>query len=151
MISPELIRRYPFFAGLDAEHLVVLAKSGSELSVGEGHYFFRAEEVMDFLYLVLEGEIAIGIELPEQDREIVSNTVEEGDIFGWTALVPPYNSTASARTVTPCRVVVFDCRELRPILEEDCRFGHEMMKKVAQVIRDQLYSLRIETLACKYD
>jgi hypothetical protein len=37
MVSPELIRRYPFFAGLDYDQLVKLAKVAQEYKVEAGH------------------------------------------------------------------------------------------------------------------
>ncbi len=41
MVSLELIRRYPFFAGLSYENIVALAEVADELSVSPGHYFFH--------------------------------------------------------------------------------------------------------------
>ena len=40
MISPELIRRYSFFAGLNQDYLGTLAKYADERSVQAGHCFF---------------------------------------------------------------------------------------------------------------
>ena len=81
-----------------------------------------------------------------QTTDVVISTIEPGEIFGWSALVAPYKATAGGKAITPCRVVVFDCQELRNQLEEDCQFGYLMMKKIAQIMRDRLHNLRIEFL-----
>ena len=68
MISPELIRRYPFFAGLSGEQIRLIADLADEEIVETGHYFFHEGEALDGFYLALEGAIALVIELP--DRQV---------------------------------------------------------------------------------
>ncbi len=162
MISPELIRRYPFFAGLSHEQIVTLANAASELNAEPNHYFFHEGEVLNKLYLVQEGAVAIVIEVPDQNVEhklsdqltgdlqtsdVVISAVGPGDVFGWSAFVPPHTATISGKAATPCRVIVFDCHELRKVFEEDCAFGYVMMQKVSQITRDRLHDMRIESLA----
>jgi CRP-like cAMP-binding protein len=74
-------------------------------------------------------------------------TVSPGDVFGWTGLVPPFIATAGAKTLTPCRIIAFDTKELMEKFEDDCRFGYVMTQKAAQVMRDRLHDMRIESLA----
>ena len=54
MVSPELIRRYAFFAGPDYEHIVKLSKVADEESVEAGHCFFHESDNLKSVYLVLE-------------------------------------------------------------------------------------------------
>lgn len=162
MISPELIRRYSFFAGLGQENLVALAKVGNEVSVPAGEYLFHEGDNLDHFYLVLEGEIAITIEVPDQaveqavsgqltgkiqTKDIVISTVGPGQVFAWSALVPPYAATASGRAVHASDLVAFDCTKLREVFTSNPNFGFLMMQKAAQVTRERLRDMRIETLA----
>ncbi len=66
MISPELIRRYPFFSGLEHEQIVALANVASEFKAETDHYFFHEGDMLDNLYLLVEGAAAIVIEVPHQ-------------------------------------------------------------------------------------
>lgn len=162
MISPELIRRYPFFANLNEDQIVTLAQAADEVSVEAGYCFFCDEDELNTFYLVVEGEAAIVIPVPDQDVEqkvsgqltgelqtedVIVSTIEPGQVFGWSALVPPHSSTAWAKTTKPSRMITFDCTQLRPIFEEDTGFGYLMMQKAAQVTRERLRDLRIEVLA----
>lgn len=162
MVSPELLRRYPFFSGLSHEYMTKLAKMSEEISVEVDHYFFHEDDELDKFYLTLEGAVAIVIELPEKDvqhkvsdqflrelktKDVIVSTVGSGDIFGWSGLIPPYQATAGAKAVTDCRVVAIQSRELRELFEEDCAFGLIMTLKAAQIIRDRLRDLRTETLS----
>ncbi len=161
MISPELIRRYPFFAGLSHEQIVTLADLASELNVETGHTFFREGDTLNDFYLVVQGAVAIVIEVPDreleqklseqltgglQTKDVVISAVGPGEVFGWSALVAPHEATTSGKATTPCRVIAFDCRKLRQIFEEDCRFGYLMSQKIARIIRDRLRAIRIESL-----
>lgn len=162
MISPELIRRFPFFAGLDHEQIAALANVAQEQNVDTGKYFFREGEELCCFYLLLEGAVGIVVELPDQKvehtvaeqitgefktRDVVVTTVGPGEVFGWSGLVSPHEATAGAKALVPSRVVTFDCRELRKIFQDDCRFGYLMMEKIARLIRSRLRDLRTESLA----
>jgi CRP-like cAMP-binding protein len=147
MVSPELIRRYPYFSGLTADQIVALAKSAEELAVSGGHYFHHEGDELKFFYLILEGEVNLISTLPQKGREVVVSTLGSGDVFGWSALLPPHSATAVAKAAVPTRLVAFDCQELLAKFEEDCRFGYLMMQKTAQLIRERLNDLRIETMA----
>jgi len=162
MISPEVIRRYPFFAGLDHEHIVTLAKVAEEMSIDAGEYLFHEGDQLDHFYMVLEGAAAIVIEVPASDvdhklaeqftgsmttKEVVISAIGPGEVFGWSALVPPHDATTSCKATTPCRVTSFDARELLRIFTEQCDFGYLMIQKMAQVVRDRLRDLRTESLS----
>jgi CRP/FNR family cyclic AMP-dependent transcriptional regulator len=147
MVSPELIRRYPFFAGLNQEQIAILAKAAKEEEAEAGHYFVREKEHTPYLYLVIDGSVTVVVELPKQDREIVVGTVGPGDVFAWSALVPPHIATAGVKATAACGVLAIDCRQLLEVFEDDPRFGYLMMTRAAQVTRDRVVSMTIETLA----
>ena len=146
MISPELIRRYPLFAGLSTDHVTVLARAAEELEVEKDFWFFRQDYELHDMYLILEGHVGIVVELPRQ--EVVTNPVGAGDLFGWSALVPPHEAMAGAKALSHCRVVRFDCQSIRASFESDWRFGYLMMEKAAQTVRQRLRDMRIEALHC---
>jgi CRP-like cAMP-binding protein len=147
MVSPELLRRYPFFSGLTLEHIVLLAKTAEEAEVAAGHYFHHEGDDLRSLFLIVEGEVNVITRLPQKGKEVVLSTMGVGDVFGWSSLVPPHSATAGAKAVTPCQLVEFDRDELLQKFEEDCRFGYVMMQKIAQLVRERLNDLRIETMA----
>lgn len=162
MVSPELMRRYPFFGNLSRDQLDKLAQAGHELIVETGHYFFREGDELDQFYVVLEGEVGIIVDLTDNrvdqplsgqltgeiiTREIVTSKAGPGEMFGWSALVPPHTATSGCKALSPVRVMGFDCNQLHQIFEEDCRFGYVMLMKATKIIRARLRSMRIESLS----
>ncbi len=161
MISPELFRRHKFFADLDPQQINVLVAASREQLVEAGHYFFHAGEELEKFYFVIAGEVDIVISVPDRSQEhrfvdqlygtlmtedIPVASVGPGEMFGWSALVPPHQSTASAKARKYCRVIEIDSKKLEPSFESDCRFAYLMILKAAQTVRERFKSLRIETL-----
>ncbi|NJP06880.1 MAG: cyclic nucleotide-binding domain-containing protein [Chloroflexaceae bacterium] len=151
MVSPELLRRFSFFGGLTMEHIVAMATAAQELTVEAGAFFFHEEDLLNHCFLLLEGDAVIVIEILEKDREAVVNDIAVGELFGLSALVPPYYATASARAQGSCRVVAFDCASLRQQCQDDAVFGSIIHLRVAQVLRDRLRDLRVESLASSFE
>ena len=162
MVSPELIRRYPFFADLSAEQIAILAQAADEMAVETEQYFFHEGDELDRFYIIVEGKVGILVDLPDPDvsqpvsrqltgnlitKEVVVTTVEPGEMFAWSALVPPHQASSSGKALTPCRVISFDCQELRKSFEENTSFGYLMMLKATLVIRERLRAMRIESIS----
>jgi CRP/FNR family cyclic AMP-dependent transcriptional regulator len=161
MISPELLRRYPFFSGFDHGNLKAIAMLSDEIAVPQGHLLFYEGTELPALYLVLEGSVNLAISMPDKGtrtiippptaraREVVVSVVRAGDVLAWSALVPPYKATSNARAAEPCKLVVFDARALRHSFDEDPAFGYQLVLRVAQVARDRIMDLHYETLAAQ--
>ena len=162
MISPEIIRRYPFFAGLSHDQIVTLAKVADDVTVEAGHYFFREGDEVKYIYLVLEGAVAMIFEVPDQRsgaeafRTTHRRSADEGcrgqrSWAGRSLCLVRNGISAPGRrrrkSYHRCRVIVFDAQELASHFEEDCEFGYLMMQKVAQVIAGRLRDIRIESLS----
>lgn len=162
MVSPEVLRRYPFFAGLSHDNIVTLANAAEHRHYESGDYFFHEGEELGNFYLVEEGSVAVVMELPDRDVEhkiseqfmggmktkgVTVSTVGSGEVFGWSGLVPPQRTSAGAIAESDCRVVEFDAQLLLNVFDEDPDLGYLMTQKAARVIRRRLHDMRVESLA----
>jgi CRP-like cAMP-binding protein len=162
MVPNELIRRYPFFAGFNQDQIADLAHAAKQVSAKKGYRFIKEGQRLTSFYLVLDGTVGITIKIPDRGtqqsltrqitnnlitRDVTVSTVGQGEMFGWSALVPPNISTADAKALIDCRVLELNYQALEPIFEEDCCFGHLLTLKAAQVLRNRLRDARIENLA----
>ncbi len=166
MISPERLRFYPFFGGLSQGNLTALADIAEELQYNNGDSIFRENDEIDHIYFVEKGVVGLTVNIPVQHKahpvadqltnqmetdEIILCALGPGDVFGWSALVPPHQSTASAKALADCRILAFAREGLEMAFREDCRFGYLMMMKLGQVIRQRFQVLRMELLADKVE
>lgn len=162
MVSIELLRRYPFFAGFTHKQFAHLARVAKEEYHLSGHQFFSEGEFLTSFFLVCEGTVGIILKVPDRaseqsltrqitnhliTRDVTVSVVGEGDLFGWSAIIPPNLTTATAKAINSCRVIRFDYQKLKPAINEDCCFGHQLTLKAAQIIRERLRNLHVESLA----
>ena len=162
MVSPELLRRYPFFAGLSMSQITAISQMADEQTVSEGFVFFHEEDELDSFYLLVDGEVDIFIALPDKKKthnvadqltgemamqKAVVSSIVAGDIFGWSGLIPPFKATAGAIAMADCKVVVFNGRQLLDTFANDSQFAFLMTQRAAQVIRQRLHDVRLESLA----
>jgi CRP-like cAMP-binding protein len=164
MISPERLRFYPFFGNLPHKNLVQLADMAEEMIVSPGQVIFREGDEIDHIYLIESGAVGLSIAIPARNKEhslsdqltgqleteeVIISALDRGDVFGWSGLIPPHTSTATARALTESHLLAFDCHLLREAFREDCRFGYIMLLKIGQVIRERFEDLHMELLADK--
>lgn len=134
-----------FFAGLAPSTVEVLAQCATEATANAGEYLFREGEPADHFYAVRSGRIAIELHTPAGGGAVL-DTAHEGDVVGWSWLVPPYRWAFDARATEPSAVVVFDAATLRTACDADPGVGYALARRVAQVMSHRLQSARVRLL-----
>jgi CRP-like cAMP-binding protein len=156
MISPELLRRYPYFAGVNEDCLKSVAAISEEKSFKSGdvvfeesgelkasaHLYEKGEEA-SHLMIISEGQVDIAFKLTG-DRKVVVGTLLAGDLAAISALVPPYHLTASGIAKQDGKLIQIEAAELRQLLEENPELGYRLMSGVSQALLTRLNQTRIE-------
>jgi CRP-like cAMP-binding protein len=154
MVSPELLRRYPFFANLNDAQLRAMAMIADELTFEAGSVVLIECEPADRLYLLLEGSIDLTYKSeetyhPKETKVFPVGEINPGEIFGVSALIEPYEYNATAVASTASRVVKFDGNALRALLDLDYSLGCPIMRRIAKAIMDRLISTRVQLAAAR--
>jgi CRP/FNR family transcriptional regulator, cyclic AMP receptor protein len=136
---------HPFFSGLDAGALAVLAGCARNVSFAPGEYLFRTGQPANQFFVVRRGRVALEVHSPATGTMVV-DTADAGDVVGWSWLVPPYTWLFDARAAGATGAVSFDGRCLREKCEQDPRLGYELMKLVTQVMLNRLTAARVRLL-----
>lgn len=148
MISPELLRRYPFFCCLDEQQQKAVAMIAEEVNCESGAILFTDGQPVESLYLLLEGNVDLYYE--EVDRPQRQPPVAEiniGEAFGISALIEPYRATATARAANPSRILKIEGRALRALCEVDCKLGYALMRQAAQIALERLHFTLVQLAA----
>jgi len=106
--------------------------------------FEQYDELKD-VSILLEGTLSLGISLAREKR-IHLGTIEEGQLFSWSAVFSPYISTAWVMAMTPVKVISIDAKKLNKEIEKDCDFGFKTMSKIAQTISQRLSDTRFQLM-----
>jgi CRP/FNR family cyclic AMP-dependent transcriptional regulator len=136
---------HPFFAGLDPPALALLAGCATNVSFAAGDFLFREGEPADQFFVVRRGRVAIEVHGPAAGTMVV-DTVDAGDVVGWSWLVAPYRWLFDARAVEATGAVAFDGQCLRGKCDQDPRLGYDLMKLVTQVMFGRLVAARLRLL-----
>jgi CRP-like cAMP-binding protein len=140
------LAQHPFLAGLDRRHLRQLAGLASNKSFKPLQMIFHEGGQADELYLIGQGKVALETALLGCDA-IQIQALGEGEVLGWSWLLPPYQWHYSARALEPTEVIALDGAALRALCEQDHDLGYEMMKRFALVIVQRLAATRARFLS----
>ncbi len=140
-----IVAEHPFFADLEANHTNVLAGCASNVRFDAGTYILREGQEANEFFLIREGRVAIEIAAP-QHKPVVVDTVGEGEILGWSWLLPPYLWRFDARAVEPTRAIALDGKCLRAKCEANHELGYEVLKRFSQIMNRRLDATRLQLL-----
>lgn len=140
-----IIAEHPFFADLKPEYTNLLVNCASNVRFKAGDYILREGEEANLFYLIREGRVSIEISVPQR-RAIVVDTVGEGEILGWSWLLPPYHWKFHARAAQVVRAIALDGKCLRSKCEQNHDLGYDLLKRFSQIMNRRLDATRIQLL-----
>ncbi len=138
-----LLKQHPFFKGLDAETYELLDGCGANEVFNEGDMVFREGQPADKLYLIRVGEVDLQHGGPGGDITPIQ-TLRDGDVLGWSWLVPPYSWRFSAQAKKRTRLISLDANCLRNKCDENHDVGYAIAMRIATVVLDRLTALRLK-------
>jgi CRP/FNR family cyclic AMP-dependent transcriptional regulator len=133
MVSIDHLERLTFCKGMAKEDLRRLVAVGEVKSYPAGTYLFREGLHSDHVYLLGEGRAALEMSLPEVGV-VRMQTVGPGELLGWSPLLGLDYMTASAVTLEPCRVLALDAKRILALVDENPRFGVDLMQCLARTV-----------------
>ena len=141
----ELLGEVPAFSGLPPEHRETIAGCGRNAVFEPGQYLMREGEPADAFYVIRHGSAALETFVPQRGA-VTLQTLHEGDLLGWSWLVPPYLTAFDARAIDSAHVMQFDGACLRGKCDQDPALGYDLLKLFAGVIVQRLQHTRMQLL-----
>jgi CRP-like cAMP-binding protein len=140
-----IIDEHPFFRGIDGKLRALLVGCAANERFDAGMYLTREGEPANKFYLIRAGQVAVEIDTPGR-QPIIVETLNEGEVTGWSWIVPPYRSTFDARATSPVRVISFDGKCLRAKMEADPVLGYEVMQRFVRMMAHRIAGARLQLL-----
>ena len=141
----ELLRNLHFLHDIDLVDLDQLASLARSRQLHAGEVVFREGDVINEIYLVHSGKVALEICAPSVGCKRIL-TAGEGDLLGWSPLLGGTALTATARTLTPTQVVAIDAQRLLALCEDNPSIGYDFMRRIAQELALRLNATRLQLL-----
>ena len=138
-----ILRKHAFFKDLPPEYFDFILGCASHHVFKAGEVILKEGQSADKFYLIRSGRVAIYIDTPQQ---ISIQTIQEGNILGWSWLIPPYRYRFSAKAVENSRAVALDGKCLREKCEKNSDMGYELLKRLMGVFTERLEAARLQLL-----
>ena len=138
-----ILRQHSFFKDVPSKHFDFLLGCTSHAVFKAGEVIIKEQEPADKFFLIRSGLVAIYIDNPSR---ITIQTIREGDILGWSWLIPPYRYRFSAKAVENTRALALDGKCLREKCEKNSDLGYALLKRLVGVLSERLEATRIQLL-----
>jgi CRP/FNR family transcriptional regulator, cyclic AMP receptor protein len=140
-----ILAQHPFFDRLEQRYLDLLVGCASNVRFDARQFILREGEEANHFYLIRHGKVALEI-FAGHRGPITVETLEDGDIVGWSWLFPPYRWRFDARAVEITRAIALDGKCLRTKSEQDHDLGYELLKRFARIVEERLQATRLQLL-----
>ncbi len=140
-----LLAQHPFLKGLDDRYIDLLVGCASNVRFNPNQFIFREGQEADQFFILRHGKVALEIYAPERGPLII-DTLTEGEILGWSWLVPPYMWKFDARAMETTLAIALDGKCLRTKCENDHDLGYELLKRFSPIIEQRLQATRLQLL-----
>ncbi|MFF0533333.1 Crp/Fnr family transcriptional regulator [Nocardia amikacinitolerans] len=132
-------------AALSREQLHILAGAGRDVAFPAGHRIIGEGLVADRCWLIRSGRILLDAQVPGRGG-VVLQTLDSGDVLGWSWLVPPYRWHFGAVTAEPVEAIEFEAQTLAELADQDPRFGHALTLMLFEALLERLQATRARLL-----
>jgi len=140
-----ILANHPFFDGISADFIPDLAIHADMVTFEAGDLLFQEGGDADKFYLIMKGKVAIYSAVSNNDG-ITIQTVENGEILGWSWITPPYTYKFSAAALSQVEAIVLNAKEVRTECELDVELGYELLKLMVHAVSDRLEQTRLQLL-----
>jgi CRP-like cAMP-binding protein len=137
----DLFRSY-LFEGLDADQMKNVETISLEMAMSEGQVIFSEGEKDGRIFILKEGAIEMttrvenGLELP------ISLFRDPGDLFGVSALIPPFQYSLSSRCAETGSLLYIEQKQLAKICSQDMDIGCKISSNLAAFFLSRLKETR---------
>lgn len=140
-----ILAEHPFLKGLAPQYLKLIVSCATNVRFDAGQYLFHEGEPADKFYMIRQGKVAVEIQGAERGS-ITIQTIGEGEVLGWSWIIPPYRWRFDGRAVELTRAIALDGKCLRGKAEEDHNFGYELLRRFSNIIVQRLEAARLQLL-----
>jgi CRP/FNR family transcriptional regulator, cyclic AMP receptor protein len=142
----QLLAEAPAFEGMERDQLELIAGCAGNVVIPEQGYVMREGDPADAFYVIRSGRLAMETFIPQRGGGLTIETIDDGELLGWSWLVPPYRVHLDVRALVETHAIRFDAACLRGKCEHDSALGYELMKRFVPVIVERLRATRLRLL-----
>ena len=157
MSNNELLKLFPIFSDIPLKHLTEITRWCKVSEFGSNETIFQVgDKAIDF-YGVVNGEVELSLIMRDSimktdiryeefiqtqiepiEKVIIVDSLEPGEIFGWSAFVEPRQFTSTAKCSRPSKIIALPTDKLEAIFNNNPHVGYIFMKRLTEIISQRL-------------
>lgn len=146
LLDPADMARIPFLQGLLPAEVEALCSAGRVREFGKGDFVFRQGDEGQELFVIISGEVAIELTLPEGGTRTLAG-LQAGTVFGEINFLVGSQRTATARALRDTRLLVFRRDDVESLEGIGRQAAANMMETIARVLALRLANMNREMSA----
>ena len=132
---------HPFLMGMTSHQLEILTDCATLEQWEADRIIFRAGDPARGFYLIETGSVAV--ESPSaMGSGVTIDVVQSGEPLGWSWMFEPFVCEYGARALEPTTAIFFEAARLTQHRGADLTLGHELFKRMSQVMVRRLSAAR---------
>jgi CRP-like cAMP-binding protein len=136
MISPEMLSKLPIFAGLDMHHLESVARLAFVRGYARGEcVFLEGDPLPPCFHVLITGTLQI-VKSSHSGKETAIRLIRAGELFAWAALLDTGMAPATARAMTPSRVLKIPQDALLRLLADEPTVALRLITTLSERLRE---------------
>ena len=144
--SAPAISSVPLFFDLSPEQTEKIVKISDLVEVDPSDQPIHEGSRLDFLYIILEGEVRIDVFVPTRGL-VETHKLGPLDILGWSAMTPVVRQRVGTTTaLTHCWLLRIDAQLLVSICEKDHDIGYIIYRRIANMAALSFLSTRLQLM-----
>lgn len=142
---PELLEEIEILAGLTQAQRELISGCGQNVAFSDGELLMAVGDVAETFYAIRRGKVAVELS-PAAGPPLVIETLEAGEVVGWSWLFEPYTTSFDVRAAGDVGAVAFDGACLRGKCDSDHELGYQLMRRFAALLSHRLQATRLRLL-----
>jgi len=108
--------------------------------MAEGEVVFALGEETNGVYLLQSGRVnlTLPIRIEGRQQDVLVEERKEGQLLGWSGLVPPYRFTLQARTSVKTELLFFPRTDLEALFDDNPKIEAQLYANLARIIGQRL-------------
>ncbi|GAA1912686.1 hypothetical protein GCM10009716_23070 [Streptomyces sodiiphilus] len=131
---------------LPPAHREELLKLAREVVFPVGTRLFEEGENAERFWIIRSGTVSLDLSVPGL-RAPVFETVGEGELLGWSWMVPPHRWRFGAQTAGEVTALEFDAAAVRDLCDREPEVGVTILKAVTEALAHRLTAARTRVLS----
>ncbi|MDJ0624225.1 MAG: cyclic nucleotide-binding domain-containing protein [Desulfocapsaceae bacterium] len=129
------LKQSDLFWGMSQDTIQKITDKAIKKEYEPDEVIFRAEDRADYFFVLINGKVRM--ELPGSGHKIY-NSVQRGEIFGWSALLDRDEYSATVVCEEPTMTLSFHKENVQKLLEQDAVCSSNFYKQLARALGDRL-------------